>query len=162
MEVWLRYLIVLLLGLAPVSEVRGAVPAARALFLGDGEFLLASTIGLLGNLAVAPAVLYLLDRVEGFLVRLGRLGRLYSRVLEVARRRGSEVSRYGVLGLTVFVAIPLPATGAWTGSLAAYILGLPRGRAVLAIELGVLIAFTIVLGATVLGLEVLKSIFMLT
>ncbi|MCC6015295.1 MAG: small multi-drug export protein [Desulfurococcaceae archaeon] len=162
MEVWLRYLIVLLLGLAPVSEVRGAVPAARALFLGDGEFLLASTIGLLGNLAVAPAVLYLLDRVEGFVVRLGRLGRLYSRALEVARRRGSEVSGYGVLGLTVFVAIPLPATGAWTGSLAAYILGLPRGRAVLAIELGVLIAFTIVLGATVLGLEVLKAIFMLT
>ncbi|MCC6047463.1 MAG: small multi-drug export protein [Desulfurococcaceae archaeon] len=162
MEVWLKYLTILLLGLAPVSEVRGAVPAARALFLDDGEFLLASTIGLVGNLAVAPVVLYLLDRVESFVVRLGRLGRLYSRVLEVARRRSSEVSRYGIPGLTVFVAIPLPATGAWTGSLVAYILGLPRGRAVLAIELGVLIAFTIVLGATVLGLEVLKAIFMLT
>jgi len=158
---WLAYLTVLLLGLAPVSEVRGAVPVARALFSDDGGFLLASALGLLSNLAVAPAVLYLLDRVERLIARTGHLGRLYSRALEVARRRSGEVGKYGVLGLAVFVAVPLPATGAWTGSLVAYILGLPRGRAVLAIELGVLVAFAIVLGATALGVEVLKAIFML-
>jgi len=157
----LAYLTVLLLGLAPVSEVRGAIPVARVLFSDNLEFLLASAVALLGNLTIAPAVLYLLDRLEKFIVKLGYLGRLYSRVLEVARRRSDKVSKYGVPGLIAFVAIPLPATGAWTGSLVAYILGLPRGRAVLAIELGVLIAFAIVFGATALGLEVLKAIFML-
>ena len=158
---WLAYLTVLLLGLAPVSEIRGAIPVARALFSDDCEFLLASTVGLLGNLAIAPVVLYLLNRLERFVVKLGYLGRLYYRALELARKRSDKVSKYGVPGLIAFVAIPLPATGAWTGTLVAYILGLPRGRAILAIELGVLIAFAIVFGATVLGLEVLKAIFML-
>ncbi|MEM0006277.1 MAG: small multi-drug export protein, partial [Ignisphaera sp.] len=73
----------------------------------------------------------------------------------------SKVNRYSIIGLAVFVAIPLPGTGAWTGSLVAYILGIDRRRALVAIELGVIGASLIVSLASILGIELVKRIFML-
>lgn len=157
-----EYLIVLLMGLAPISEVRGAIPLARVLFPSNGEFVLASIIAVLGNLAVAPAVLWVLKYLEKVMVRrIKLLEKVYWRVLGLAHRKTKNVEKYGLLGLTVFVAIPLPATGAWTGSLVAYLLGLPKAKSLLAIETGVLIASLIVYAAVVLGLEIIKNLFLI-
>lgn len=160
MEEAVKYLIVLALSLAPVSEVRGAVPVARALFTCDSEFVLASVIAVTGNLAIAPAVLYMLEYLEELIVRYGGfLGKTYHRALTIARRKSEKVRKYGPVGLALFVAVPLPATGAWTGSLVAYILGLPKSKSLVSIEIGVIIASSIVYTVTVLGLEIAKILF---
>ncbi len=156
----LKYLAVLIAGIAPVSEVRGAIPLARTLFSDNGSFVLATVVAVLGNLAVAPLVLYALELLERFLIkRYEILRRTYESALKLARRKSRGVERYGLLGLTLFVAVPLPATGAWTGSLAAYLLGLPRSKSLLAIEVGVLAASSLVYAATALGYELIKALF---
>jgi uncharacterized membrane protein len=71
--------------------------------------------------------------------------RTYVKLLERARREGVKVERKGLIGLTIFVAIPLPATGAWTASLIVFIMGFNKLKSLIAIELGVLIASAIVL-----------------
>lgn len=73
------------------------------------------------------------------------VARLYSRLVSRARREGLKyLGRWGYLGLAVFVAVPLPVTGAWTASLITHIFGLNKLRASLAIIIGVLIASVII------------------
>jgi len=72
-------------------------------------------------------------------------------LFERTRRRGKIINRYERIGLALFVAIPLPVTGAWTGSLAAVLFGLKFKHAFLSIFIGVLIAGMIVTCATLLG-----------
>jgi len=159
-------LLVFIVGLLPIAEIRGAIPLAFALFRNDpSQLLLGVTLGVVGNLLIAPLVLSLLDYVEKWVIYSKRspeaLRRVYSWVLNIARRRAENIKGGGYIALAVFVAVPLPVTGAWTGSLIAYLLGMERRRAVAAIELGVLGASAIVFTAVYTGLEVLKRIFML-
>lgn len=157
-----KYLLVFLMGLTPISEIRGAIPLARALFLKDSEFVVGAAVAVAGNLAISPAVLWTLEHVERVLIgRGGSLGRIYEKALELARRRSEKVKKYGYLGLAILVAIPLPATGAWTGSLVAHLLGLSRAKSLLAIEVGVLAASIIVYAAVVLGLEAVKTLLLI-
>ncbi|MEM1622715.1 MAG: small multi-drug export protein [Sulfolobales archaeon] len=156
----IKYVIVFIASMAPISEVRGAIPLARILLPNDSEFMLASIISVIGNLIVAPTVLYALGYLEKAIIkRCGVIGRVYGKALSLARRKSKSVEKCGLLGLAAFVAIPLPATGAWTGSLVAYLLGLSKGKSLLAIEVGVLIASLIVYTSVVLGLEVVKKMF---
>jgi len=159
-------LLVFIVGLLPIAEVRGAIPLAFALFRDDSsQLFLSVTLGVAGNLLIAPIVIPLLDRVEKWVMHSKRspeaLRRVYRWVLNIARRRAKNIRSGGYAALAVFVAVPLPVTGAWTGSLIAYLLGMDRRRAVAAIELGVLGASAIVFTAVYAGLEVLKRIFML-
>jgi len=108
----------------------------------------------LGNLVPVPFILLFLDRVSEQLRKVGILDRILDWVFERTRRKGSIVEKYGAPGLVLLVAIPLPGTGAWTGSIAAFLLGLSFKRAFPAIALGVLIAGMIVTTLSVLGLEV--------
>jgi len=159
-------LMVFIVGLLPVAEVRGAIPLAFALFSDDSSrLLLGVALGIVGNLLIAPLVLSLLDYVEKWVMYSKRspeaLRRIYRWVLNIARRRAESIKSGGYIALAIFVTVPLPVTGAWTGSLIAYLLGMDRKRAVAAIELGVLGASAIVFTAVYTGLEVLKRVFML-
>jgi uncharacterized membrane protein len=121
---------------APISELRGAIPLA-ILDL-EVSWPLAFLVAFAGNLLPVPFILLLLDRI-------------LQAIFAISRRRGGIVERYGLLGLVVFVAIPLPVTGAWTGSIVAYLLGIEFRRAFPAIVLGVFIAGVIVTVLTEIG-----------
>ncbi|MEM4584354.1 MAG: small multi-drug export protein, partial [Ignisphaera sp.] len=83
-------------------------------------------------------------------------------ILNHSENRGRKLKKYDIPTLVTFVAIPFPITGAWTGSLIAFLIGMDRKRALIAIEVGVLIASLIVLSICLLGLEVLKRIFLIS
>jgi len=134
---------------APISELRGAIPLG-ILDL-DMRWYQAFLIAFAGNLLPVPFILLLLGPAARVLTRVKILDRLLNWIFEISRRRGGLVERYGALGLTLFVAIPLPITGAWTGCIVAYLLGLSFWRAFPAIVLGVLIAGVIVTALTVIG-----------
>ncbi|WP_135257827.1 COG2426 family protein [Thermus caldilimi] len=150
-------LYVVLVAALPVVELRGAIPLGVALGLSPGEaFLLA----LLGNLLVAPVALFLLPWAVALLIRVPFLAKLWAALEARVRLKGEEqVQRLGALGLFLFVAVPLPGTGAWSGAVLAVVLGLKRRYALLAISLGVLAAGLIVFlltGGAVAGLNYLR------
>jgi len=134
---------------APISELRGGIALAYLEF--HFHWYYAFLIAFLGNLLPVPFLLFYLDSLSKLLSKIKLLGEILNWVLERSRRRGSLVERYGKIGLVILVAIPLPMTGAWTGSIAAFLLGLKFRQAFLPIVLGVFIAGVIVTGFCVAG-----------
>lgn len=142
----------MILAMLPVVELRGAVPVALALY--KLPVITAMFWAVVGNMLPVWFLLVFFERGSQWLrVRSPYADRLYQKLIERTRRKlEANVEKYGLWALALFVAIPLPMTGAWTGALAAFVFGLPKKQAFLAILVGVIIAATIVtlltLGAT--------------
>lgn len=160
-----EYLAVFLVSLLPVAEVRGSIPMVFVLFKDGESIAYGLAVAVVGNLLVAPIVLTALRWLDTLIINSRTIPtvmkRVYTRVISYGRSRSSRVNRYSLLALALFVALPLPGTGAWTGSLVAHVLGISRRRALIAIELGVLIASLIVSLASALGVELIRRIFLL-
>jgi uncharacterized membrane protein len=157
-------LIAFVLGILPVSEIRGGVLYVFATSNDMYSAIQGLATSLLGNLLVpfiAYKLLDLLDTAFKSKYTPNIIKKIYLLILEYSRRKTRNISGKGYAALIVFVAIPFPATGAWTGTLVAYVLGFNRKKAILAIELGVLIATIIVTFTVFLGIGVLKHIFLL-
>ncbi len=146
---------VFIIAMAPVLETRVSIPYGVMLDLPISEVLVAS---LIGNLLPAPFLLWGLSSLErwaleqddGWLKRM--VGSVYVNLLFKVRRSGEKyIKRYGLLGLTLFVAVPLPGSGVWTGSLLAHVLGLRPESSFVAIAAGAVTAALLILAST-LGL----------
>jgi len=138
--------VVFLISTLPIVELRGSIPWALSPAMGPPlHWATAYGLSYVGNLLpIVPIVVYL-GPLSKALSRRSRLAyRFFSWLFARTRRRGRLVERYGAIGLTLFVAIPLPVTGAWTGAMAAFIFGIPLRLALPCIALGVAIAGVIV------------------
>ncbi len=142
---------VILISATPISELRGGIPVAY--FRYDFEWYWAFLIAVAGNILPIPFLLVLYDPVVKLVSKVAWIKRLVDWFFRYTRRRGGLVEKYGWIGLTMFVGIPLPITGAWTGSVLAYLMGIEYKRALPAIFLGVIVAAVIVTVFCVLGLE---------
>ncbi len=142
-------LAVLAIAASPISELRGAIPVAISAF--DFPWYYAFLLAVIGNLLPVPFILLLLNSVSQLLSKVSFFEPLLNWLFERTKRRGKIIERYERIGLVLFVAIPLPMTGAWTGSLAAVLFGLKLRHAFLSIFIGVLISGVIVTCATLFG-----------
>jgi uncharacterized membrane protein len=147
-----KELIVLIIAALPIFELRGAIPVAITLF--HFSWYYALLLAIVGNLLPVPFILLFLDAASRLLSKIGFLDRMLNWLFEHTRRRGGIIERYERIGLALFVAIPLPVTGAWTGSLAAVLFGLKFKHAFLSIFIGILIASIIVTCLSLLGLTI--------
>jgi len=144
MNLW-NALVIIGVSAAPIIELRGGIPLALSQgFTPAAAFALA----LLGNIAVVPVLLWGFQWIEGLFMRWPITQRLLERIFARSRRKGRWIERLGSLGLVLLVAIPLPGTGAWTGAIAARLLGLPNKRSLLWITVGVIVAGILVLLAS--------------
>ena len=135
-------LLTLLVAMVPVVELRGAIPFGVALGL---PIPVAVTASIIGNLIPTPFIIIFIRRIFYFLRRINRkLNSLVTKLEERGHLKGESVQRLGMVGLCILVAIPLPGTGAWTGSLVAALLDLRLKKAMPAIIIGVCIAAVIV------------------
>jgi uncharacterized membrane protein len=130
---------------APVIELRGGIPLALSQGFSPAA---AFALALLGNLAVVPILLWGFQWMENLLMRWTFTQRLLEWIFARSRRKGRWIERLGSLGLVLLVAIPLPGTGAWTGAIAARLLGISNKRALLWISVGVGVAGILVLLAS--------------
>jgi uncharacterized membrane protein len=137
------------IGMLPVAELRGAIPVAISVY--HFPWYTAYLLGVLGNLIPIPFILLFLNSIIPVLRRIRFMDRLINWFFARTRRKGKLVERYEWLGLMLFVAIPLPFTGAWTGAILAVLMGLRFRYAFSSILTGVLISGVIVTCATVLG-----------
>ncbi len=135
-------IITLVLAALPVSELRGAIPYAIA--AGGMSWQEAYIIAVIGNFIPVIPILILLESVSNYLMRYRIFNRFFTWLFERTRRKGRLIERFEAIGLILFVAIPLPITGAWTGCIAAFIFKVPLKYAIPAILMGIMIAGTIV------------------
>jgi len=142
-------LIVVTVAMLPIAELRASLPIAINQF--HLPWYEAFFLSVIGNLLPIPILLLFLNPVTKVIsrVKIGRI--IVDWVLERARKQGKTIEKYERLGLTLFVAIPLPFTGAWTGSIAAFLLGLKFWPSFLSILAGIIIAGVIVTCLCLLG-----------
>ena len=145
----LEGLVVLAIAASPIVELRGAIPVAIVQF--HFPWYYAFLLAIIGNLLPIPFILLFLNSVSRLLSKVGLFNQTLNWLFENTKRRGKMVERYQRIGLVLFVAIPLPFTGAWTGSLAAVLFGLKFKHAFLSIIVGILIAGVIVTFGTLFG-----------
>jgi uncharacterized membrane protein len=152
-------LVTALLSMLPISELRGAIPFAIARGV-PWYFAYPFAVGL--NALVAPVCWIFLSSLHKFFLKLAEkkffswYKKLFERFVERARLKlHANLEKWGWLGLAVFVAIPLPITGAWTGTLGAWVLGLSKKRTLAAVIVGVIISGAIVTVVTLLGIKAL-------
>jgi len=145
----LEILIVIGTAASPIIELRGAIPIAIGRY--HFTWYYAYLFGVFGNILPVPFLLGFLEAIISLFSKVHFLDRIIQWFLARTRRRRKIVDRYERFGLALFVAIPLPITGAWTGSILAFLMGLKFKHSLISIIAGVLIAGAIVTSATVLG-----------
>ena len=139
--------ITLIISMIPIIELRGAIPVGAGI-LGLPVHT-ATLISLFGNLIPVPFIIIFARKVFMWMrSKSSRLGRLADKLENKARAKGDKLYRRELIGLMIFVAIPLPGTGAWTGALIAAILNRRIKLALPAIAAGVVIAAILVAGIT--------------
>jgi uncharacterized membrane protein len=140
-----QILYILLIAISPILECRGSIPYG---ILAGIDVPTVFLVSLLGNILPVPFLLIFLSRIEGWIMRRENenpVKRAFVKYIERLREKSkSQVKRYGFWGLVIFVAVPIPGTGAWASSVIAYLFGMEIKRAFAAIALGVLGAVVIV------------------
>lgn len=132
------FVMTMLVSMVPVVELRGGIPYGVASGL---PVWLAYIAAVLGNLIPVPFIVVYIRRVFKWIRRhIPRLNRLLDRLEKKAHLKGATMQKYQYLGLAIFIAIPLPGTGAWTGALAAAFLDMRLKHAFPAAVLGVAVA----------------------
>lgn len=132
---------IFVLAMFPITELRAAIPYGIALGVPPG---MAMGMAVLGNFLIAIPVLIILRPAINLLSKLPVAETIISKVLQKTRKKGGKVAKYGVVGLALFVAFPIPGTGVWTGSLLAFLFGINFISAMLALGGGIIISATIV------------------
>ena len=132
------FLQTLIMGMTPVVELRGAIPFGLALGLDPLTCYMAAVIG---NCIPIPFIILFIEHVFRVMRKLSpKFGALVDKLEQRADEKSDVVQKYALWGLVILVAIPLPGTGAWTGSLVAALMNIPLRKSGPACVLGVLIA----------------------
>lgn len=135
----LNYLYVFVISMVPIVELRGAIPVGYGMGL---PFFVNYIICCIGNLIPVPFILLFIKWLLNFMSssKIGFFNKTANFVLKKAEKNKGKITKYATWGLFLFVAIPLPGTGAWTGALVASLLDMKRSRAMLSITAGVVAA----------------------
>ena len=141
-----KYLATFIISMIPVIELRGAIPIGVGLGLTHIE---AMAISVIGNMLPVPFIILFIRPIFKWMMKHSeRLGRLAQKLEAKAEGKWDRIHRFQFFALTLFVAIPLPGTGAWTGALIAAVMNMRLRNALPSILLGVLIAGVLVTGLT--------------
>ena len=142
--------VIFIISMMPILELRGGMLAASLLHV---DFLRALCICIIGNLLPIPFILIFLEKVMEIFEKWSVTSKVVKWLEKKVDNKRSQIDKYGYLGLILFVGIPLPGTGAWTGTLVAIMLGLNKKKSFICILIGVLMASIImsILSYGVLG-----------
>lgn len=146
-----KELIVFVISMIPILELRGSILAAGFL---DMEFLSTFIVAVIGNMLPIPFILLFIDKIFSWLKKT-RWKNMIEKLESRALAKSGQIQKYGKVGLFLFVAIPLPGTGAWTGALAASLLRMKPKESIFPIFMGVVTAGLIM---SLLAFGIIKQI----
>lgn len=148
-----KEILVFIISLLPILELRGGLLAASLLGL---DALPSYIITIIGNLLPIPFILLFINKILDWMRKSKHFSKFANWLDKKVEKNKSSIEKYGFWGLVLFVGIPLPGTGAWTGSLIASVLGMDRKKSFLAIILGVIMASIIMM---LISFGLLRAIF---
>ncbi len=138
---WLpKELVVFIISMIPILELRGGLIAAALLHI---PYLEAVPICIIGNIIPIPFILLFINKIFAWMKTTKHLGKIALKIESKSLAKADTIRKYEFIGLLLFVGIPLPGTGAWTGSLLACLLEVKMKKAVPAIFLGLITATAI-------------------
>ncbi len=150
------YFWVFFVSMLPIVELRGAIPIGVGLGL---DIVPTFIVAIIGNILPVPFLILFSKRILTWLATWKHIGPFFQKIIDKAEKQSKKIGKYEFLGLMLFVGIPLPGTGAWTGSLVAALLQVKTKNAILAISLGVIIAGIIMSLASAGLLGIFNAIF---
>ena len=136
---------ILILAALPILEQKAAIPVGIIAGLPVWEVYI---LTLIGAIIPSPFIIWFIEHIFVFLRRYPIMDKIITKFEEKTRGKSANIQKYKLLGLFMFVAIPLPGTGVWTGSLAAALLGLGKKSAVMAVFMGAVVCGLIILAFT--------------
>ena len=148
-----KEILVFVISMLPILELRGGILAAALL---DMDPIVSYIVCVIGNIIVIPIALYFLDFIFKVLRKIKFFDKLISKIENKCLSKREQLDKYGYFGLVLFVGIPIPGTGAWTGCFLASLLGMDKKKSFLAAMLGVILASVIMM---ILSFGIIKNIF---
>lgn len=148
-----KNILVFIVSMLPIVELRGGLIAASILHI---DFIKAFLICFIGNILPVPFILLLIEKIFELLKKWNPTKKIVNKLEKKTLSKSEQINKYGYLGLLLFVGIPLPGTGAWTGTLLAVLLHLDKKKSFIYISLGVLLAGIIM---SILSYGILGNIF---
>ena len=137
-----KLVITFLVSMVPIIELRGGLPIATGMGV---DWYIALPIAIIGNIIPAPFIIIFIKKIFAWMSKQkGFLARIVVKMENKANDKKDTIEKYGPWGLWLFVAIPLPGTGAWTGALIAAMMGISLKKAFPAIATGVVTAGIII------------------
>ena len=146
------YIKIILVSALPITELRFSIP--YFILAQNIHWTTAFIFSVIGNILIGVVIIYIIAPIMIYLKQNIYLSRPINYILNRTRSRSMLINNFKLFGLIVFVGIPMPFTGVWTGALAAHLLSIGKKRAVLGIIAGVLISACIVTILTILGNEI--------
>ena len=147
-----KQLVVFVISLMPILELRGGLIAAALLGLNPIE---SYVIAIIGNIIPVPFILWFITKILDWMRNSKKLNKVAKWLDKKVAKHKGQIEKYGFLGLILFVGIPLPGTGAWTGCLIASVLEMDRKKSFFATLVGILIASIIMM---ILSFGIIKNI----
>ena len=147
-----KQLMVFIISLMPILELRGGLIAAALLGLKPVESYI---ISIIGNIIPVPFILWFINRILDWMRKGKRLSKVAKWLDKKVDKHKGQIEKFGFWGLVLFVGIPLPGTGAWTGCLIAAVLEMDRKKSFIAAMIGIFIASIIMM---LLSFGVLRNI----
>ena len=147
-----KILAVLFISMIPIIELRLAIPVAAAVGLSP---FIAIPLAIVGNLIPVPFIILFIKKIFAWMRKISpKLNKVVDKMEAKAEKNKAKVLKYAFWGLAIFVAVPLPGTGAWTGALVAAMIDMPGKKAFPSVTIGVVIA-SLVVGAVSYGVAAL-------
>lgn len=137
---WNPDIVIFIISLLPILELRGGLIAATLMGV---PYVKALIICIIANIIPIPFILLFINKIFEWLKRFKTSGRFVNWLETRTLKRRKQIDKWGFLGLILFVGIPIPGTGAWTGALLASLLRIPVKRSSVAIGIGILLAAAI-------------------
>jgi len=152
-----KSIITFLVSMVPIIELRGAIPIATGMGLSPW---IAIPIAIVGNLIPVPFIIIFIKRIFAWMRKVSpKLNGIVDKMEAKAEKNKEKVLKYAFWGLALFVAIPLPGTGAWTGALVAAMLDMPLKKAYPSVVIGVLGAGIIISFVSYGAASIIMSLF---
>ena len=143
------YILVILISMVPVIESRGSIP--YGILILELPWYNVVFVSIIANFLITLPIIYLLDPISSYLRRFVVFDRFFNWLFTRSRKKGRVIDRLKLLGLIVFIGIPLPVTGAWTGCVAANVFGLNKSHTLIGVFLGILLSVMIIATITLTG-----------
>lgn len=135
---WGKIIVTFFISMVPIIELRGAIPYATGMGLSPW---IAIPVAMIGNILPIPFIILFIKRIFAWMRKKGEwFNKIVDKMEAKAEKNKEKVLKYAFWGLALFVAIPLPGTGAWTGALVAAMLDMPLKKSFPSILLGVVVA----------------------